>query len=414
MQEESTLINADKDIKKNVFDINNDFIEQSLKIQPFLRLFKVFALQDEELVMLCMAAIRAIASETKGFFSREEALEILQFMELNTAKKVFKKLEQYEWITNNGIRYELPNKVRYLSMFMLSTLSESEENYSKMIAIPTVMSELDDVMESDRGIDISNINIIIGALNKVKEELQSVLEQKSSEAAKVSLVKSRDVRNQIERVQKLIKKKNLRQYNFNITTQMHEVCADIINLHQDLLNFVHEDIQANARSFGEYLTPEQVNEAIHKLSVDRMAFMMMKHFISSHENIFITKDELETRGLEYLERKVEYKELVPPPEPVEIKKREVVISDINVEINEFCQELLQKVATSGGVALKELLIQETYGGSLYRGGLLVAIKQEAQGYLDNNQIVIETDGTIESLERGPVEKITKGQVKLVK
>lgn len=406
------------DVTKNndssVYNINHQFIEQSLKMKPFFKLFKLFVLQDEELIMLCLAAIRAIASETKGFFSREEVFEILEFMEMDTAKKVFKKLEQYEWITNNGIRYELPNRVRYLSMFMLTTLSESEENYSKMIAVPTVMSELDDAMESDRDIDISNVNVIIGALNKVKMELQGVLEQRSAEAARISLIKSQDVRSQIERVQKLIKKKNLRQYNFNVTTQIHEVCADIINLHQDLLNFVHEDIQANAKSFGEYLTPEQVNEAIHKLSIEQMVFMMKKHFISPHENIFITKDELETRGLEYLERKVEYKELTPPPPQVEIKMREVVVSSIDVEINEFCQELLQKVSSTHAATLKEILVRETYGNSLYRGGLLVAIKQNAKEYLGDNQIIIETDGSIEHLESGPVEKITKGQVKLLK
>lgn len=192
------------DVTKNndssVYNINHQFIEQSLKMKPFFKLFKLFVLQDEELIMLCLAAIRAIASETKGFFSREEVFEILEFMEMDTAKKVFKKLEQYEWITNNGIRYELPNRVRYLSMFMLTTLSESEENYSKMIAVPTVMSELDDAMESDRDIDISNVNVIIGALNKVKMELQGVLEQRSAEAARISLIKSQDVKSQTERV----------------------------------------------------------------------------------------------------------------------------------------------------------------------------------------------------------------------
>lgn len=49
-----------------------------------------------------------------------------------------------------------------------------------------------------------------------------------------------------------------------------------MRLSQELHEFIQQDIQANARSFGQYLTPEQVEEFLHEAPLDLLAGLIQR------------------------------------------------------------------------------------------------------------------------------------------
>lgn len=406
-------INSNIQLNKDFEGLNDDLI-QAKKIAPFFKFLKLFSLSNDETLTLCIAAFRTLAAKTEGFFSREQMYKVLSYLEPKTASRIFELLHKYEWITNNGISYEIPDKVRYFGMFLISTLSDTEENYAKMIAVPTLMSELDDLVGSDEETSNSNIYLLIGSLKKVKSELESVLEQRSTEAAREALNKSQNIRLQIENIYRRMKSRNKNKYQFVITTLVHEVCAEIIYLHQELLNFIHDDIQANAKSFGEYLTPEQVSEALHKFSVKEMSEIIQNNFASLHESNFISKKEFETKALDFLERKIEYRGPTPPPPIVEIKKREVLIKQEETDASKFYSGIFGNIKENCEIPLKEVIIGENYGESIYRAGLLVTCRHDIDSIVSNNSFEILNDRILEEIKEGPVKKLSKGKIIVIK
>lgn len=404
--------NFNQIISTNNYDRANQFYEEATKIEPYFKVFKLFSIKDDDIIKLCISSIRILAINTQGYFTRNEAIKELSFMDLDLAKKIFGYLEKYEWIVNNGVNYELPDKIRYFAMFVISALSTRDENYDQMLAVPLLMSELDEVLESTEEISISNIKVLIGALGKVKSELKSVLEQKNTESARIALMKSGNVRTQIDNIQKVIKRKNKKKYQYIITNMVQSICADIINLHQDLLSFIHDDIQANSKSFGKYLTPEQISEFLHKCSIEKMSLLIEQSFSSPHQLTLITKAELERRGGDYLTRKIEFQETTQPPPVVEIEKRKVIVSNNDSDIKKFYEELFLDKENDYEISIKDLVVKETYGNSLYRAGLLIILKQDIKLLDESNDILITNNGCIETLPDGPVRKITSGIINI--
>lgn len=394
------------------YDSSNEFYEEATKIEPYFKVFKLFSIKDNDVIKLCISSIRILAINTQGYFSRNEALKELSFMDIDLAKKIFSYLEKYEWIVSNGVNYELPDKIRYFAMFVISALSTRNENYDQMLAVPLLMSELDEVLDSTEEISISNIKVLIGALGKVKLELKSVLQQKNTESARIALMKSANVRTQIDNIQKVIKRKNKKKYQYIITNMVQSICADIINLHQDLLSFIHDDIQANSKSFGKYLTPEQITEFLHKCSIEKMSLIIEQSFSSPHQVVLITKAELERRGGDYLTRKIEYQEATQPPPIAEIEKRKVTVSNNDSDINKFYEELFSDKENDYEIPIKDLVVKGTYGNSLYRAGLLIILKQDIKLLDESKNILITNNGCTETLPNGPVRRITSGIVNI--
>lgn len=404
--------NSNQTISTNNYDRANQFYEEATKIEPYFKVFKLFSIKDDDIIKLCISSIRILAINTQGYFTRNEAIKELSFMDIDLAKKIFNYLEKYEWIVNNGVNYELPDKIRYFAMFVISALSTRNENYDQMLAVPLLMSELDEVLDSTEEISISNIKVLIGALGKVKSELKSVLEQKNTESARTALMKSGNVRTQIDNIQKVIKRKNKRKYRYIITNMVQSICADIINLHQDLLSFIHDDIQANSKSFGKYLTPEQIAEFLHKCSIEKMSLTIEQSFSSPHQVMLITKAELESRGGDYLTRKIEFQEATQPPQVAEIEKRKVIVSNNDSDINKFYEELFSDKENDYEIPIKDLVVKGTYGNSLYRAGLLIILKQDIKLLDESKDILITNNGCTETLPSGPVRRITSGIVNI--
>lgn len=405
-------INSNNVMSTKNYDSTNDFYEEAAKIEPYFKVFKLFSIKDNDVIKLCISSIRILAINTQGYFSRNEALKELSFMDMDLAKKIFSYLEKYEWIVSNGVNYELPDKIRYFAMFVISALSTRNENYDQMLAVPLLMSELDEVLDSTEEISISNIKVLIGALGKVKLELKNVLEQKNTESARIALMKSGNVRTQIDNIQKVIKRKNKKKYQYIITNMVQSICADIINLHQDLLSFIHDDIQANSKSFGKYLTPEQITEFLHKCSIEKMSLIIEQSFSSPHKVMLITKAELEKRGGDYLIRKIEFQEATQPPPIAEIEKRKVTVSNNDSDTNKFYEELFSDKENDYEIPIKDLVVKGTYGNSLYRAGLLIILKQDIKLLDESKEILITNNGYTETLPDGPVRRITSGIVNI--
>ncbi|MEW9123842.1 MAG: hypothetical protein AB2421_14115 [Thermotaleaceae bacterium] len=396
---------------KNESYLFHPHILQARNLEKYYDLFKVFSMHNNETITLCLAAFKTLICETPGIFTKESAFEALNYLSSDMKNEVFSKLLKYHWIVSNGIRYEIPTHARALSMFFSTTFNNENSNDEKDINLSFALTDFDDIAGSDEDIAQSNLQGAIGLLKQKKAEMEQALEQKSPALIK-KIAYEGDILRALQGVEKRFKKRNLKKYMYSLTTEVLGLSADINALYHKIIEYMLLEIQANARAFGKYLNPEQVDEFIEKVSIDFLSNLVKKRFASPRIVFHISKEEILQRGIAYLQRKPEIQEPAPPPPIAEIEKRQVVVSNAEGDINAFYRELLFSLERKPVIPLPEVVVKNTFGQSLYRTGLLVTIRNELSLTPSKQQFELQLEGKIEILEKGPVELITYGVVKL--
>lgn len=397
----------------NDYDLPQPDIVQAKELEPFHGLFRLFLVQDAEIITLCLAAIRTLARETEGIFTREEMDQKLSYLKPSTRSKVIRVIQKYNWVTSNGIRYEFSERVRTLIMFMFGALTRSEDNFAQDIAVSFAISDLDDITGANEEASRENFEAAIGTLRKIRSQFIRVLEQRSAIEARKLLNRCKNIRESMESIENNLRKHNRTSYKYTLTTEIQAICAEIIRLSQELLTFIQQDIQANARSFGQYLTPEQVEEFLSEASPDLLARIMKKRFSSPIKPLFIKKEDLMKRAVDYLQNKPELQELTPPPPTAEIIKRDVSITRQEGPANDFYIELIARLNQKSSLPLQEAILAETYGGSIYRTGLLVTVRSDLSEHPNKQQFDLKMNGAIIDLIDGPIKQISSAKVELV-
>lgn len=416
---DNTNFSRDDDINKTDF-IENDYelsqfdIQHAKRIEPYYNFFKIFNKKSGHLITLCIAGIRSLIRDTEGVFSREEMEDTLSYLSQSTRNRVFNELQEYGWIVNNGIRFEIPERVRTLTIFLYSALSFEEKDFNQLIEMSCAMTYIDEIACTDEEISDANFESAMGTLKHIRAQLKRALEQKSPISAREMLSKSKDIGIAFDTVEKRLKEWNRKKYHYTLTTQIRSICADIINMNHSIFNFIHQDIQANARSFGQYLAPEQIDEFLHKASPELLANLIEKRFSSPRESYFLSKNEIMHRGIAYLQHKPEVQELTSPPPVVEIKQREVFVSSQENDTVEYYRELIQRLRKSSEITLSQAVIKDTFGKTLYRTGLLVTIRNEIVSSPAKPQIDIINKGSIDDITEGPLDRVSNAVVKLIK
>ncbi len=395
------------------YNLGHSDIKVAKEIEPLHNLFKLFSLRNPEMITLCLAAVRTLARETNGIFSREEMDHALSYLTQSTRLKVINKILYYNWIVSNGIKYEFPENLRYMMMFLFGPLAQSSDSFKRDIELSFAISDLDEVAGSNDETAETNLQVAFGTLRRIRSQFLNVLEQKSPMEAQKLLVRSKDIHTAMNDAEAHLRERNRESYNYSQTTELRDISSEIIRLSQELHVFIQQDIQANARSFGQYLTPEQIEEFLQKASVERLARLINNRFASPLKPFFLAKEELERRGIGYLEHKPEKQEPTPPPPVVPIVKREAVINNQEGSANSFYRELMTRLSVDPTIPLHNAVVKNNFGESLFRTGLLVAIKHELSEEPERVQFNLTLEGIIEQLAAGPVQEITRGVVELI-
>lgn len=252
------------------------------------------------------------------------------------------------------------------------------------------------------------LNRLLVLLENIEPNFNKCWKKSAAEANRM-LAKSAEVRAVIEKITKRLKEKNRESYKYTLTTEVFRLRAEIIRMYQELLTFINQDIQANAKSFGRYLTPEQINDFLDKAPTEMLAKLTRRRFSSAIQPSFVTKDEIMTKGSAYLQRKSTTPELSSPP-TAEIKRIDVTVNIQEGAAVQFYRELLAKLDIQSPIPLKEVIIKDTFGESLYHAGLLVTVRRELADFPDKRQIDIHLNNKLLAVNNGPVELITDGQV----
>ncbi|GEM_PF-6887340 len=400
------------DYLENDYCLSQIDIRQAKIIEPYYDLFKIFNKKNIQIVTLCLAGIRTLIRDTDGVFSKDEMNEALSHLSQKTRNRIFNELQENGWIINNGLRYEIPERVRMLTLFLHTVLTFEEQDFNQLIELSCAMTDIDEIACTDEEVLDNNFEGAMGTLKHIRAQLKRALEQKSSIAAREILNKSKDIGIAFDAVEKRLKDSNRKKYRYSLTTQIMDIRADIINMNQSIFEFIHQDIQANARSFGQYLTPEQVDEFLHKASQELLANMVKKRFSSPRKSYWVSKDEILRRGLAYLHEKPETEMLTIAPPVVEIKQRDVLIQREENDTIEYYRELIYRLNKNSELTLNDAVIKVTFGKSLYRTGLLVTIRNEVTENSDKPQIDLIGKGVIVDIKDGPLDKISDGVVKL--
>jgi hypothetical protein len=392
------------------YDIPNEDINQAKMIEPFYDLFRLFTLRNDETITLALAAIRSLARQTDGYFTREQMNLSLNYLSTEYRSKVIKALQDYGWISTNGLRYEIPERVRNLMVFLFGTLTRSGHDMARDLNVSFSFIDLDEAAGVDKEIAEGNFESAIGSLRKLKAQLEQVLEKKSSTEANSLLSKSKEVKTVIDNIVKRLKEKNHQSYKYTMTTEVFKLRAEIIRMYQDLLTFINQDIQANAKSFGKYLTPEQINEFLEKAPTEILANLARRRISNEIKPLFVTRNEIMTKGCAYLERRSVKQEPTLPPPTVEIKRETVTVNVQEGAAIQFYRELLAKLEIRSPIPLEKAIVKNTYGDSLFRAGLLATVLRDLENLPGNKQISLHLFRSLETLEDGPVHLITKGLV----
>ncbi|MFB6367879.1 hypothetical protein ACFCP7_28395 [Paenibacillus elgii] len=398
-------------IKKD-YDLPHSDITKAKEIEKYHDLFRLFMIRDKEKITLCLAAVRTLARETDGIFSREEMDQVLSYLDTETRVDVIKTIVKYKWIVSNGIRYFFPERMRHMMMFLFNVFVGEMESFNREIAVSLAVSDLDEVVGVDEETSAQSLQMAFGTLRRIKAELLSCLEQKSPVEARNLLLKGKDFHVTIEKIEDRLNKINRNSYHYTQTTEVRGLLAEIMRLSQDLHEFVQQDIQANARSFGQYLTPEQVEEFLHLASMDLLSGLVQKNFSSPRKPHFLGRDELCRRGFNYLENKPEIQELTPPPPITEIIERH--FEDINSDgaSDIFYKEIMNKLSQNSPVPLHGMVIKNNFGETVFRTGLLTTLSHELEDTDEKTFELYLKDNVLE-LRQGFVKNITEGEITLV-
>jgi hypothetical protein len=395
---------------KNDYDLPQDDIVKAKEIEKYHELFRLFITRDTEKITLCLAAVRTLARETDGIFSKEDMDRVLSYLNTDTRAYVIKRIVKYGWIVSNGIRYQFPERMRHMMIFLFGAFIGGGDSFNREIAVSLAVSDLDEVAGSDEETSANNLQIAFGTLRSIKAQFISSLEQRSPVEARKLLIRSRDIHEAMEKIEDRLKKVNRNSYQYTQTTEIRVISAEIMRLSQELHEFIQQDIQANARSFGQYLTPEQVEEFLHTAPLELLTRLVQNNFSSPLKPQFLSQEELLRRGSNYLENKPETQELTPPPPITEIIERHFEAINSEGAINLFYKELMIKLIQNSPIPLHKVVIKNNFGETLFRTGLLTTLRYEIEEELDKKTFEINLDDTIIELEEGFIKSITKGVV----
>jgi len=382
------------------------------EIERYHSLFKLFMTRDKEKITLCIAAVRTLLRETDGIFSREEMESSLDYLNSETKVYVIRTIIKYGWITNNGVRYQVPERVRHMMMFFFSVFVGESDSFGQEIDVSLAVSDLDEVVGTDEESASQSLQIAFGTLKRIKMEFKNCVEQKSSSEAKNLLMKGKGFNETMRKVDIKLNEINRKSYRYTQTTEVRKTMAEIMRLSQELHEFIQQDIQANARSFGQYLTPEQVEEFLHEAPLERLAGLSEKNFSSPRKPSFLSREELYRRGFGYLENKAETQELTQAPPIVEIVERTFKEINSNSASDMFYKEIIYRLNEQSTIPLHSLVIKNNFGETIFRTGLLTTLRNELKS---NEEIIFEISlkDNILELPEGFLKNITDGYVEFI-
>ena len=118
------------DYLENDYYLSQIDIRQAKIIEPYYDLFRIFNKKSIQIITLCLAGIRTLLRNTDSVFNKEEMNEALSHLSQKTGNKIFYELQENGWIINNGLRYEIPERVRMLTLFLHTVLTFEEQDFN--------------------------------------------------------------------------------------------------------------------------------------------------------------------------------------------------------------------------------------------------------------------------------------------
>ncbi|PQP82224.1 hypothetical protein C0Q44_21545 [Paenibacillus sp. PCH8] len=394
------------------YNLPHTDIIKAKEIEKYYELFRIFTTRDKEKITLCLSSIRTLARETDGIFSKEEMDQALSYLNIDTRNQVIKTIVKYGWIISNGVRYQFPERMRHMLMFLFNVFVGEMDSFNREIALSLAVSDLDEIAGVDEETSTESLQIAFGTLRRIKTEFINCLEQRSPVEGRNLLIKGKDFHETIGKIEDRLKKINKSSYHYTQTTEVRGLLAEIMKLSQELHEFIQQDIQANARSFGQYLTPEQVEEFLHEAPLDLLAGLIQKNFSSPRKPSFLSREELNRKAINYLENKPETQELSPPPPITEIVERRYEVSNYEGASNLFHKEIMSKLMFNSPFPLQDILIKNNYGETVFRTGLLTTLKYDLDDISENSFDINLKDNVLE-FEEGFIQSITEGEISII-
>ncbi|MEK4006029.1 hypothetical protein [Paenibacillus sp. FSL H3-0333] len=398
--------NSEKD-----YNLPHTDIIKAKEIEKYHELFRLFITRDKEKITLCLAAVRTLARETDGIFSKEEMDQVLGYLNTDTRNQVIKTIVKYGWIISNGVRYQFPERTRYMLMFLFTVFVGEVDSFNREIALSLAVNDLDEIVGVDEETSAESLQIAFGTLRRIKTEFINCLEQRSPVEGRNLLIKGKDFHETIGNIEDRLKKINRNSYHYTQTTEVRGILAEIMRLSQELHEFIQQDIQANARSFGQYLTPEQVEEFLHEAPLDLLAGLIQKNYSSPRKPSFLSREELNRKAVNYLENKSEKQELSPPPPITEIVERRYEETNFEGASNLFHKEIMSKLMSDSVIPLHDVVIKNNYGETVFRTGLLTTLKNDLSGTSEDLFDINLKDYILE-INEGFIKNITEGDIRL--
>lgn len=150
--------------------------------------------------------MRTLARETDGIFSKEEMDQVLGYLNTDTRNQVIKTIVKYGWIISNGVRYQFPERTRYMLMFLFTVFVGEVDSFNREIALSLAVNDLDEIVGVDEETSAESLQIAFGTLRRIKTEFINCLEQRSPVEGRNLLIKGKDFHETIGKIEDRLKK----------------------------------------------------------------------------------------------------------------------------------------------------------------------------------------------------------------
>ena len=369
-------MNSDESAAIADYDPNHPHIVYANHLKKHMPMLAIFKIQDDDMTILCYGAAISLALSGQATFQYSDIERILGHIEKETRTKIIHYLRKYKWLVDNTTSWELSDAARKFINFAAGPLSANDLSLSQEINIARKQADMADDYNLDKEQAIMHFKISFSSLYHVAEKLRQILQKKSRrEVMEVVNTEGKKIIDAINEVRKLLRKKHSQMYDFRTQDEYFTVVSDIQGLAPQILLIASEDIQANSKSIGKYISMTMVEEFLTNASLEELVDLLNNNFSSPRASQQLNEYALKIAALEFLSKSRDYSEPTPPPDIVDYKEEEMLVSKRKNPLEALYQELCVKMSDQTELPIEEVLfgMDDTFGYCVHRTGQFIKL-----------------------------------------
>lgn len=389
------------------------------QLEEHLDMFGIFKIQNDHMIILCYSAAVSLALSGHAMFQYSDLDRILGHIEKDTRTKVIHYLKKHKWLVDNVTSYELSEAARKFLNFASGHLLANDLSISQELNLSRKQAELSEDYNLNEEQSMMHFKISFSGLYQVAERLRQILQKKSRrDIVEIINSEGKKILRSIEDIRNILRKKHAIKYDFKTQQEYFSVVSDIMQLVPQILIIGKEEIQANSKSIGKYITMTMVEDYLSGAGLEELVELLTGNFATPRVSQQLNEQALKLAAIEFLNQVRDYSEPTPPPVIVDFEEEDMVVNKRENPLEILYQELCLKMANHQERPLEDVLfgVDDTFGYAVHRTGQFIKLyddllKEANEGSRRNILFQPRITTHFIDLIQGPIERMSESYIR---